>query len=308
MYGRTNASSSRSLGPDHAEGSNRAADSDRFAENVAGVASDLPSSSSGEPRPYFLTSQPPIEEIDRSTFRREVRAFYGDDIKHIADNPQEYSGFVSLKALSAANVARGYASTSYDADEARYFSYKLGDKSVGLLKTDGGFSVPASRGRRFHAQFPGRTEITSQVALRVTHPLVENAGDILLEHQLRLDGERPLVMSRPASRGAEPRLRQMGFAPVGGDKWVLDPAQHPDKWNNDDGEWRRTDKPTLYLSKSGDDDRESSVETDSSVDTDSSGDDPSWYFNHLNIEPDGNIEQDRNFERDRARSRDDYTR
>lgn len=304
MYGRINASSSRSPSPNRAGGSNRAADTDRFAENVAGVASDLrPSSSSGEPRSYFLTSQPPIEEIDRSTFRREVKAFYGDDIKHIADNPQEYSGFVSLKALSAANVARGYANTNNDAAEARYFSYKLGDKSVGLLKTEGSLRVPPGGGR-FHAQFPGRTEITSQVALRVTHPLVENAGDILLEHQLRLDGERPLVLSRPAARGAEGRLTQMGFAHVGRDNWVLDPAQHPEKWNNDDGEWRRTDKPTLYLSKSGDDHREASVETDSSDD-----DDPSWYFERLNIERDGNIERDRNIERGRApRTRDDYTR
>ncbi|MGX9117077.1 host specificity protein [Mesorhizobium sp. BHbsci] len=296
MYGRINASSSRSPSPNQADGSNRAADIDRFAENVAGVASDLrPSSSSGEPRSYFLTSQPPIEEIDRSTFRREVKAFYGDDIKHIADNPQEYSGFVSLKALSAANVARGYASTNNDAAEARYFSYKLGDKSVGLLKTEGSLRVA---GRRFHAQFPGRSDITSQVALRVTHPLVENAGDILLEHQLRLDGERPLVLSRPAASGAEDRLMQMGFAHVGGDNWVLDPAQHPEKWNNEDGEWRRTDKPTLYLSKSGDDHREASVETDSSDD-----DDASWYFERLDIE------RDRNIERDRAlRTRDDYTR
>ncbi|MGX5806253.1 host specificity protein [Bradyrhizobium sp. Arg314] len=206
-----------------------------------------------------------------------MKAFYGDDIKHIADNPQEYSDFVSEKALSAAIVARSYAGTDNDAADARYFSYKLGDKSVGLLKIDGGLSVTGG-GRRFHARFPGRTEITSQVALRVTHPLVENAGDIMLEHQLRLDGERPLVMSVPASHEVEGRLMQMGFAKVGGGHWILDPAQHPEKWNNDDGEWRRTDKPTLYLSKSGDDDTEASVDTDSSDD-----DDPAWYLEHLNI-------------------------
>ena len=67
-------------------------------------------------------------------------------------------------------------------------------------------------GEAWEQHFPGRKHVSSVVGLRVTHPLVENAGDILLEHQLRLDGKRALVMSRPATDEVKPRLEQMGFA------------------------------------------------------------------------------------------------
>ncbi|RRH93215.1 host specificity protein [Mesorhizobium tamadayense] len=245
------------------------------------------SSSSAPTGPYALVSQPPIVEIDRSSFGREMRNFYGGEIKHIADNPQEYSDFVSSKAERTATVARLYGGTHGDTDEARYFSYQLGDTSVGLLRTESGFSIKRQPWRQ---QFPEQKHVTSVVDLRVTHPLVENAGDILLEHQLRLDGDRPLVMSRPALPEMEARLDQMGFAHVGDNRWVLDPAQHPEKWTkNSDGEWQRADKPALYLSKAEgrDTDSEASIQENSSeesFETDSSDDDPSWYFERLNLD------------------------
>nr|WP_234886922.1 host specificity protein [Sinorhizobium terangae] len=267
--------------------------SHRFSETLSRIAprlappDSLASSSSAPERPYTLVSQPPVVEIDRSSFGRKVREFYGDEIKEIADNPQEYSDFVSSKAERTATVARLYGDTHNDTDEARYFSYQLGETSAGLLRTEGGFSIT---GEPWRQQFPGRKHVTSIVDLRVTHPLVENAGDILLEHQLRLDGKRPLVMSRPGSTGMEARLDQMGFVHVGGNRWVLDPAQHPEKWTmNSDGEWQRANKPALYLSKSESRDADCDARVDAnsseaSYETDSSDDDPSWYFErYLNL-------------------------
>lgn len=46
-------------------------------------------------------------------------------------------------------------------------------------------------------KFPRRDEITSRIDFRVTHPLVDNAGDILLEHQLRsMATNRPSCLTR----------------------------------------------------------------------------------------------------------------
>ncbi|WP_245287975.1 host specificity protein [Bradyrhizobium sp. Ec3.3] len=278
MYGHS-ISTSQSAGASRTDESEESGDSQRFEGTLAGM--EPGSSSSANTRPYSLVSTPPIEEIERDTFDREVREFFSDDIKHIADNPQEYSDFVSTKAERAAMVARGYASTQENPKrEAHFFRYRLGDTTVGLLRAGGRVRV---RGDRLQRQF-GRNEFTSVVDLRLSHPLVENAGDILLEHQLRQDGDQPLVMSRPALPGVEPRLAEMGFVHMGGNHWVLDPTQHPEKWTkNADDEWQRSDKPALYLSKAegGDSDTEAGVEANSSeasIETDSSGDDPSWYL------------------------------
>ncbi|MCP3380137.1 host specificity protein [Bradyrhizobium sp. CCGUVB4N] len=272
-------SASQSAGASRTDESGESGDSQRFERTLAGM--EPGSSSSANPRPYSLVSAPPIEQIARSTFDREVREFFGDEIKYIADNPQEYTDFVSTKAERAAMVARVYASTADNAvTEPRFFRYRLGDTTVGLLRAGGPMIV---RGDRLQRQF-GRNEFTSVVDLRLSHPLVENAGDILLEHQLRQDGDQPSVMSRPAIEGMEPRLAEMGFVDMGRNHWVLDPTQHPEKWTkNADNEWQRSDKPALYLSKAeGDDsDTEAGVEanpSEASVETDSTGDDPSWYL------------------------------
>ncbi|XIA67434.1 hypothetical protein ACFIOY_18340 [Bradyrhizobium sp. TZ2] len=99
-------------------------------------------------------------------------------------------------------------------------------------------------------QFPGRAEISSIVDFQVAHPLVENAGDILLEHQLRIDGERPLLNWRPDNPEAQARAATMGFVQVDDGDMVLDPTQHPEKWTkNSAGQWQRADKPQLYLCK-----------------------------------------------------------
>ncbi|MBR1030109.1 host specificity protein [Bradyrhizobium liaoningense] len=188
----------------------------------------------------------------------------GDDITHIAGNPQEYSAHVSEKAWRTVAVAGAYLNTpEYSNKPGRFYSYQLGDETVGLLKAGG----PTE-------------QFTSVVELRVTHPLVENAGDILLEHQLRQDGDHPLVLSRPGMEGMEPRLTKMGFVHMGDNNWVLDPNQHPEVWTkNESNEWQRVDKPTKYLTKVKDSDTassdtasEASVE---SAETTSSGGDPS---------------------------------
>ncbi|WP_276326583.1 hypothetical protein [Bradyrhizobium valentinum] len=119
-------------------------------------------------------------------------------------------------------------------------------------------------------QFPGRAEITSTVDFQVAHPLVENAGDILLEHQLRIDGERPLLNWRPANPEAQARAAMMGFVQVDDGSMVLDPSQHPEKWTkNSAGEWQRADKPPLYLCK---------TEKNESSDTESASSPPRYSY------------------------------
>ncbi|WP_456639470.1 effector protein NopP [Bradyrhizobium sp. USDA 10063] len=192
-------------------------------------------------------------EISRSSFDRKLEDFYGDEIEHIAANPQQYSRPVSLKAERAADVAFRFG-TRPGSEDARYFSYQLGDKSVGLLRTEGGGRMSELfEGDEWREQFPERTEITSTVDFRVAHPLVDNAGDILLEHQLRLDGKQPLLLSHPINPEAKARATALGFVEVGDSMMVLDPTKRPDKWTkNSDGEWQRANKPLLYLSKAED--------------------------------------------------------
>ncbi|MEY9591116.1 hypothetical protein ABIA06_003407 [Bradyrhizobium yuanmingense] len=269
MYGRIVGSSSQfTTGHDD---SSEAGDSPRFAETVAGME---PGWSPSEPAAsYSLVSEPPIREIhDRETFRGAVERFLRSDIMEIAENPQEYSDFVSEKAERAATVAGSYVYTYDDPDKpARFYSYRLGDEIVGLLRAGGPVRI---KGDQFQQQF-GRNDITSMVDLRVTHPLVENAGDILLEHLLREDGDHPLIMSKPALPDVEPRLADMGFVHVGRNHWVLDPHQNPEVWTkNENDKWQRVDRPTKYLSKTGGSD----VGPQRSYDSDSSDDGASRYL------------------------------
>ncbi|PVE21684.1 host specificity protein [Microvirga sp. KLBC 81] len=273
MYSRITGSTSRSTSASQSDESGQAADDQTFTETLAEAA---PASSSAT-RLYSLTSEPPIYELDRKTPEEELKSFYGDDVKHIANNPQEYSDFVSNKAACTAMVARVGASVA-DEPGSQYFSYQLGDKSVGLLRVGPGFRIKGKDWQKEY--FPERKNISSVVAMRVTHPLVENAGDVLLEHQLRLDGKKPLIMPRPANDNPKPRLEQMGFVDLGGNEFVLDPKRHGDKWTlNDDREWQRADKPRLYLQAESEDPVEGrSDENEGYVETDSSGDDPSWHL------------------------------
>ncbi|MFB9262268.1 Effector protein NopP [Bradyrhizobium erythrophlei] len=234
------------------------ADGQRFADmfdrmHVA-APSSYASSSSAATRPYSLVSKPPIVEISRSSFERKVEDFHGDEIGEIAANPQRYSSRVSSKAERTAQIAYRHGGTQSDSANARYFSYQLGDKSVGLLRAEGGRSMSGLfDGDEWREQFPGRTHTTSTVDFRVTHPLVDNAGDILLEHQLRQDGDRPLLLSHSFNPEAKDRAAELGFVKMSDSLMVLDPTQHPDKWTkNSNGEWQRANKPPLYLSKAND--------------------------------------------------------
>ncbi|MGY3473319.1 Effector protein NopP [Bradyrhizobium ottawaense] len=230
-------------------------DADSFADAFANMClaeSGSNGSSSSATRPYSLVSTPPIIEFkDRQSFRKAAEAYYGDEIKYIAGNPQEYSDFVSAKASRTAEISEDYASTR-DSENARYFSYQLGNKSVGLLRMEGGDSMTEFDVKKWQELFPGRPGTTSTVDLQVVHPLVENAGDILLEHQLRMDGERPLLNLRPANPEARARAAKMGFVEVDDDNMVLDPEKS-DKWvRNSDGEWQRKGTAARYLSKADD--------------------------------------------------------
>ncbi|MCA6115065.1 Effector protein NopP [Bradyrhizobium sp. WSM 1738] len=257
MYGRINsypgasdADEIRQSATNHAQSD---ADSQRFADMFAGMHIAAPRASSSEATPsYSLVRRPPVVELKSSEFEQNVKDFYGDEIEDIAAKSWIYSLPVSSKAARTAQVAHDHG-TKPGSENARYFSYQLGNKSVGLLRTEGGASMSdvfkdEKARARWREQFPGRTELTSTVDFRVTHPLVENAGDILLEHQLRLDGERPLLLSHAVNDEAKARARALGFVEVSDSMMVLDPTKHPNKWTkNDDGEWQRKNKPPLYL-------------------------------------------------------------
>ncbi|MET4037153.1 hypothetical protein ACVWXN_006713 [Bradyrhizobium sp. i1.4.4] len=189
MYGRIGGSSDSAYTHDASWQTDAGTESfaDTFAQmRLDGSTSGGSSSSAGAPA-YFLNDRPPVMEMDITSFRRQARQFHGDNIMHIAENPREYSEFVSSRARRTAEVAKQYA-VRRDSDEARYFSYQLGNQSAGLMRTEGGFSMTEFESDDWRHQFPGRADITSIVDFQVAHPLVENAGDILLEHQLRSDG------------------------------------------------------------------------------------------------------------------------
>ncbi|KRR13656.1 effector protein NopP [Bradyrhizobium jicamae] len=237
------------------------ADAEGFADAFARMRlRDSTGSSSSQPS-YSLVPRPPVFKIDRATFRKEVGAFHGDAINRIADNPQEYSEFVSERAKRTAEVAKKYGITT-DSEDARYYSYQLGNMSVGLQRTEPGFSMDTFSSQTWREQFPGRSEVTSVIDFQVAHPLVANAGDILLEHQLRQDGERPLLNWRPANPEAKARAKTMGFVEVDKDDMVLDPTQSEQWTKNSDGEWQRATKSKLYLSKVQDSDTEPSADSD----------------------------------------------
>lgn len=213
----------------------------------------------------------PIRPLsDGESFMRKVKRFLSSDIMHIASNPQEYSDFVRRKPSGLQLSVEAIPVLTMIRISPRDFSaIRLGDETVGLLGAGGSVRI---KGDHFRQQF-WRNDITSVVDLRVTHPLVENAGDILLEHELRMDGDHPLVLSRPGVGGMEPRLAEMGFVHVGRNNWVLDPQQDTKVWTKNVNDQRhRVDRPRKYLSKVEDSDSQESCETDSS------DDDPSYYL------------------------------
>ncbi|MCP3413428.1 Effector protein NopP [Bradyrhizobium brasilense] len=253
MYNRINGSSyyQSSRFAEDDEQTDASSFADAFA-NMRLTESTSSGGSSSATRPYSLVSDPPIIEFkDRHSFREAAKTYHSDEIKYIADNPQEYSKFVSDKAKRTVEVAKDYGTTR-DSDDARYFSYQLGNKSVGLLRMEGGDSMTVFDVERWQELFPGRTGTTSTVDFQVVHPLVENAGDILLEHQLREDGKRPLLNLRPANQEARARAAKMGFVEVDADNMVLDPEKSG-KWiRNGDGDWQRKGTNSRYLSKADD--------------------------------------------------------
>lgn len=257
MYGRIAGYDSTHSWTSYEEQSDSGDFADRFANMDLGASE---SSSSSAAQSYSLVSEPPIVPIDKATFRREAKVFQNDEeIRRIAKNPQEYSHFVSKRAENVREAAKDYGTTR-DSEDARYYSYKLGDTTAALLRTEGGFSMAELHDDRWRDLFPGRTHITSVVDLQLAHPLVENAGDILLEHQLRRDareGEEPLLKWFPLSEESKARAAKLGFVEVDDCNMVLDPTQHPDKWiTNSAGEWQRANKPELYLAKAEDGERD----------------------------------------------------
>lgn len=69
----------------------------------------------------------------------------------------------------------------------------------------------------------------------------------MLEHQIQIDGNKPLALSHSFNPEANSRAAALGFLEVGDSIMVLDPDKHQDKWKNKDGKWQRTGRPPLYL-------------------------------------------------------------
>ncbi|WP_424578355.1 hypothetical protein [Bradyrhizobium sp. USDA 326] len=187
--------------------------SDVFSSLNLAPSISSPDASSPPVPPYALVEEPPVVEISRSSFERKLVDFYGADIEDIAANPQRYSRWVSQKAQRTADTAFRFGTKSIS-EKARFFSYQLANKSVGLLRTEpGGRMSELFKGNDdWRKQFPGRDQITSTTAFRVTHPLVDNAGDILLEHQLQIDGNKPLVLSHSFQSGSESPRSSVGLS------------------------------------------------------------------------------------------------
>lgn len=51
-----------------------------------------------------------------------------------------------------------------------------------------------------------------------------------------MDGDHPLVLSRPGIGCMEPRLRKWVLFMAGRKKWVLDPQQHPKVWTENEND------------------------------------------------------------------------
>ncbi|WP_271523597.1 hypothetical protein [Bradyrhizobium sp. CCBAU 53380] len=132
-------------------------DADSFADALRQLRLAPPNSSgtsSSAPRPYWLDSSPPVVEIDMRLFRKAAEGDHSDEIRYIADNPQEHSDFASQKAARTAEVAEEYGTTR-DSVNARYFSYQLGNKCVGLLRMEGGDSMTNFDVEKWQELFPG---------------------------------------------------------------------------------------------------------------------------------------------------------
>ncbi|MFK4535401.1 hypothetical protein ABIA00_003584 [Bradyrhizobium ottawaense] len=126
---------------------------DAFA-NMRLTATSSSGRSSSTSRSYWLSSIPPMVEISRSSFRQAAKDYESAEIKCIADNPQEYSKFVSARAERTAELASDYGTTR-DSDNARYFSYQLGSKSVGLGMEGGRQHDELRRSKSGRSCFPG---------------------------------------------------------------------------------------------------------------------------------------------------------
>lgn len=155
-------------------------DSQRFSDvfsdlNLAPSSSSSDASSRAVPA-YALVDERPVVEISRSSFEDKLAKFYGGDIENIAANPRPYSRWTS-NAQRTTDTAFCFGAKSIS-EKSRFFSYQLGNKSVGLLRTEPGdrMSELFKDNNDWREQFPGRDEINSTIAFRVTHPLIDNAG------------------------------------------------------------------------------------------------------------------------------------
>ncbi|WP_167770769.1 hypothetical protein [Bradyrhizobium niftali] len=80
--------------------------------------------------PYALVDEPPLVEISRSSFENKLAEFYGEDIEHIAANPQRYSRSDVPKGSTHSGRCV-LLPTKSGSEKARYFSYSSGTRAPG---------------------------------------------------------------------------------------------------------------------------------------------------------------------------------
>jgi hypothetical protein len=213
----------------------------RFRTQAHSQFPDLPAKQSpgaSAVKRYRFEARPPIGEIGKEQFHAELRKLL-EEISEIANNPKVYSPEMAGKASRGIEVGRECLDSIELENPTRYFSYKLGDKHVAFMQIST-IARPAS----------SREARRTIIEFRVSHPLVANAGDILLEHAMRLNvHQKPVLQSYPASAEAESRNRALGFSDPDEDGIMrLSPTATPRHWTlNEQGEWQRAGKPNKYL-------------------------------------------------------------
>lgn len=180
--------------------------------------------------PDFKThAVPPLQELTRERYRDCLaKDFSRQALKPIADDPGSYSDFVSEKARHAMSLSYAARLALLAPDRtARYYGYKLGANTVGTMQT---------------VQKRGALHIN----YLITHPGVENAGDILLQHAIGQAGKTPRLTLCADNQAAAFRYRQLGFSGPPG-RMRLDPARSRGQWAMADDHWIRAARRGDFL-------------------------------------------------------------
>ncbi|HUZ62678.1 MAG TPA: hypothetical protein VMU82_03090 [Acetobacteraceae bacterium] len=189
--------------------------------------------------PYEWITDSPVLEVeiemveiyasvwaDRIAEIKNAPGTYGADLVRLARQSESILASLVAHADAEERSVQQFAGRSfYDKmlmmrnDRCKVFGYPLDGIYVGFIMVE------------------LDTSSTIKVAWVVSHPLVENAGDILIEYVLRLR-QNPTIRLVAASTDAANKYARLGFA-ASGMHMVLDPSRCPNQWERIGGQWRR---------------------------------------------------------------------